>query len=902
MKSYSPNLKPEQLHSHSDAAERLGVPRSNILDLRAMRVQAESVRQTNAPASMQLSWWQRRKARRLHAQQAMVEQANRHQTDSAAQTVSANVDTSAQSSAMAADIATSPASVIESAAVTPAVTAGPLEINEPETVLIEDVPNQAVSSAETFSVNQRTVVDRVTVPAVANQMSDAATTLNIDTTDLTTNQTAEPEDVFAHVPEPVPVILPKPVTAAEIVNSAEASNTPSAVETLLPRLPRRSDTQSHRQSSHKVRYHWQWHWRPVIAFAVVSALCVTPLGTLALLQRVSTARNQIETISTEATHQLSQAASSSSQLDFMGAVTSFDSAATNFRDAHDQLVSINEALTPLLRALPNNGNQFSSAENILIAGEQLAAAGADVATAFGVLEQYTEQSSLASSSTDLLVTAHSAFRPAVPRLERAAIAFNAIDLDTVPADYRAEIETAQAVVPVVAQSLDELLSLSETLLMMLGHDEPKRYLVLFQNNRELRATGGFIGSFAVVDINQGKVSAIEIPGGGPYDLAGAFKERIISPQPMHLVNSRWQLQDANWWPDFPTSAKKIQWFYRKSGGSSVDGVITLTPDVIEQMLTITGPISLPEYDVTVTADNFYEITQTQAERKYDDTRESKKFIADLTPKLLNKLFALDLHNFVPVLQIVYTALSEKDILLYFNDVFLQNELAQRGWTGEVKTTSGDYVMVVDTNIGGGKTDAAITETIEHQADIQADGSVIDTVTITRTHTGASGDVFADVNNVDYVRLYTPAGSTLLSATGFTQPDPALFLPVMDGYEHDIDLETISGDILIDEASQTRINQEFGKTVFGNWLQTEPGKTSKAVLQYRLPFTVKPQGLFQPATRYSLLVQKQAGSFDPLVITKVIYPSDYQVLWSYPNTAGSLHQALQNDSFTGLVFE
>jgi hypothetical protein len=699
------------------------------------------------------------------------------------------------------------------------------------------------------------------------------------------------EDIFETVAAPEPAIVPAVAQLKPVKPLARWRQTRPAKPAQLPQ-----------PTVEPVRYQWRWQWRPVVAFAIFALSCVTPFGALALLQRVSTARSEIEHISQEASGQLSQAASSSSQLDFVGAMTSFDAAATNFRDAHDQLVSINNALTPVLRALPNNGNQFASAENILIAGEQLAGAGADVATAFSILEEYTQHSSIASSSTDLLVTAHSAFRPAVPRLERAALALADIDLDTVPADYRAQIESAQTAVPLVAQSLDELLSLSETLLVILGHDEPKRYLVVFQNNHEQRATGGFIGSFAMIDINQGRVSAIEIPGGGPYDLAGALQEKVVAPQPLHLVNAKWQMQDANWWPDFPTSAEKIQWFYRKSGGSSVDGVITLTPAVIEQMLAITGPIGMPEYSATVTAENFYDITQTQAERKYDDTRESKKFIADLTPKLLNKLFALDLHNFVPVLQVVYTALSEKDILLYFNDVFLQNELAERGWTGEIKSTSGDYLMVVDTNIGGGKTDAAITETIEHQADIQADGSVIDTVTITRTHTGASGDEFADIKNVDYVRVYVPQGSELISAIGFEQPHPNLFLAVESGYAADADLQTVSGDILIDEASQTRINNEFGKTVFGNWLQTEPGATSKAVIQYRLPLAVRPQGLFQPAARYSLLVQKQPGAFDPLVLTQVTYPEAYTPIWAYPNATGTLHQALLSDRFTGVVFE
>lgn len=558
--------------------------------------------------------------------------------------------------------------------------------------------------------------------------------------------------------------------------------------------------------------------------------------------------------------------------------------------------------------MPAAGDQFVSAENILIAGEQIAAAGHDVTTAIELLSQLplpqvNTDSSQQLTLTDLLVVAHSALRPAIPRLQRATVALQAVDLSTVPADYQANIQLAKDKMPIVSQSINQLLTLTETMLTILGHDQAKRYLVLFQNNRELRPTGGFIGSFAVVDIRQGAVQRLNIPGGGPYDLLGSLKTHVISPTPLHYVNPHWQMQDANWWPDFPTSAEKVQWFYRKSGGSTVDGVITFTPDVIEKMLALTGPIEMPEYDVIVTAENFYDITQVQAERKFDDTKESKKFIADLTPRLLNNLFDGRVENFLPVLQIFYSALSQKDMLVYFNDEFLQSEMAALGWTGAVRSASKDYLMVVDTNINGGKTDGVIDETIQHQAAIQADGSIIDTVEIIRVHRGSSNDQFANVNNWDYLRTYVPAGSRLLRAEGFTQPDPKLeFDPAAD-YQPDIDLTDISGDTIIDEASHTRINTEFDKTVFGNWIETRPGETSRVVLEYQLPFQLQLNGLFQPVDSYSLLIQKQPGSFDPLVITSVIYPENYQMRWAYPAaTSGTIHSALWHDAYLGIVFE
>ena len=643
----------------------------------------------------------------------------------------------------------------------------------------------------------------------------------------------------------------EPATVVEIAPEAVESVQPIIVSDTpaVPEEPKVEPEILAQPVSPKAKF--KLAWKPTLAFALVAVLAVIPATTIALWQKAGTAADAITSLTSEATEDFQRAATATSDLNFTDAADSFAQAKTSFETAQDQLAQVNTALVPVVRALPSQHNPYVSAENLLIAGEQLAAAGEDMAVAFTLVEQLAAQADVLQPS-DIFVAAHTAFRPVLPRLQRASLALAAVDTSTLPEEYVDAVTTAQTTVPVVAASLEELQQLSESLVTLLGHNQPKRYLVIFQNNRELRATGGFIGSFALVDINNGRVSSLEIPGGGPYDLMGTLTEHVISPQPLHLVNSKWQLQDANWWPDFPTSAQKIQWFYEHSGGASVDGVITLTPDVIEQMLVITGPIAMPEYDTTVTANNFYTITQTQAERKYDDTRASKKFIADMTPRLLDKLFSVDAATLLPVMQIVYDGLQQKDILVYMNDPFVQHEFSEHGWTGEIKQTSGDYLQVVDTNIGGGKTDAAIQETIDHQAEIAADGSVVDTVTITRLHTGASDDPFAHVKNVDYLRVYVPAGSELISAEGFTQPEASLFLPVEGNYDQDVDLTEISGEIVVDGRTQTRMSQEFGKTVFGNWIQTEPGASTTVVLRYRLPFRVE-RTTWTPGA-YSLLIQ------------------------------------------------
>ena len=90
-----------------------------------------------------------------------------------------------------------------------------------------------------------------------------------------------------------------------------------------------------------------------------------------------------------------------------------------------------------------------------------------------------------------------------------------------------------------------------------------------------------------------------MPPGGVYDLQGNLEVLLSSPEPLHILNANWQMQDANWFFDFPTSAKKLMWFYEKSGGPTVDGVIAINSNILPKLLAITGPIELSEFNLTI---------------------------------------------------------------------------------------------------------------------------------------------------------------------------------------------------------------------------------------------------------------------------------------------------------------
>ena len=158
-----------------------------------------------------------------------------------------------------------------------------------------------------------------------------------------------------------------------------------------------------------------------------------------------------------------------------------------------------------------------------------------------------------------------------------------------------------------------------------------------------------------------------------------------------------------------------------------------------------------------------------------------------------------------------------------------------------------------------------------------------------------------MKNIDYLRLYVPEGSELILAEGFTQPEADLFLPVESGYVQDTDLAAVTGEVVIDGRTQTRVSQEFGQTVFGNWIQTEPGESSTVTVRYLLPFRVE-RSTWSPG-KYSLFVQKQPGAFDPVLLTQVRYPTAWQRVWEYPTgSALTIEQTLLRDTFVAAVFE
>ena len=424
-----------------------------------------------------------------------------------------------------------------------------------------------------------------------------------------------------------------------------------------------------------------------------------------------------------------------------------------------------------------------------------------------------------------------------------------------------------------------------------------------------------MGSFAELSVHNGIMERLTIPGGGTYDLQGQQRTPLVSPWPLKLLSAKWQFQDANWFPDFQTSARQMIQFYKDAGGMEMDGVIAINATFVIDLLQLLGPIDMPDYGRIIDQTNFLTETQKIVETEYDRVENKPKaFIGDLAPKLIEKALHGTPTTFLDLAERLNDGLSKKDIQLYFENESEEKSVLAHGWGGEIKSTDKDYLMIVNTNLGGGKTDGVIEEHVNMHVLVDDSGMITNTITIARTHHGHEGDLITGVNNVNFLRLYIPKGSRLIKASGFNLPDAALFETPEPDWGVDQDLQYADDGFSLHEQSGTQIYEENGKTVFGNWTQTKPGETTITTFTYTLPFTLS-NLLSKQATikkirsvlgmreteTYSLLIQKQSGVSKRTTEVNIQFPKSLQTVWSsHPLSHTSFSN--ETDGFLGALFE
>lgn len=391
------------------------------------------------------------------------------------------------------------------------------------------------------------------------------------------------------------------------------------------------------------------------------------------------------------------------------------------------------------------------------------------------------------------------------------------------------------------QELKEAVSLIPA---FLGYDRPRTYLILFLNNAEIRPGGGFIGSYALIKLDKGRLISFETSGSENLDWEAPSDFKIEPPFPIkeYLRQPYWYFRDSNWSPDFLQSARTALWFYRFEGGregSKIDGVIGLTPAVLAELLKITGPLTVN--NKIYEAANVIEELQYQVEFGYKEEgkkrAERKVLIGDLGRALLDQLSSLSAFKWKDIYLLSLKMFKEKQLMVYSNDEATQAILVKQDWAGEVKKVSGDYLLVVDANLGSFKTDLKIKRSLHYQI-IPVGDHWKGRVTILYQHLGQFD--WKTTRYRTYTRIYAPAGSQLISSDGFVETDK-----IAKGTKP--------------QAIKALVGEELNKTVFGGFLFIEPGQSKTLTVEYDLPDFLISQ---IRNGSYTLFVQKQLGALAP----------------------------------------
>jgi hypothetical protein len=586
-----------------------------------------------------------------------------------------------------------------------------------------------------------------------------------------------------------------------------------------------------------------------------------------------------------------------------------------FNSAKDQLEEIKSFVTVLAEVAPSQ-NTFKSGKNLIEMGERLSSAGELLIKGIKGVSDNDSDLSLSSKIKNFSLELDAAIKEMILAQENS----EKIGLSHVPAEGRERFTKLQESLPFAVSSMQEMKNATDFAVQVLGERDLKRYLFVFQNDNEMRATGGFMGSFALIDFKGGKIQKVTIPEGGTYDVRAGFNERLAPPRALSLVSKRWEFQDSNWWPDFPTSAKNIKWFYEKSGGPTVDGVFAINSAWLAELLKITGPIKLENYGKTLSIENYEYELQKSIELEAKEKTKPKKILAELAPKILDKLLTIEPDKILPLSEAIGVGLKKKDIMMYFADEQLQKFAYDNNYAGQLRDQGDDtdYLNVITTNLGGGKTDNVVNQDIWHRAEIQPDGSIINYVLIERSHFGPTDDYFTKLANNSYIRVYVPLGSELISASGFKGFEDGDFRKLEDNLEYkpEVSNEDFS---LEDEKSKTKIYQENGKTVFANWSVVGPGETKESLLVYRLPFKLKGEDksnnlikaaaslLYPESINYGIFIQKQPGRSQDQISSEILYPNNFIPSRSYPNNVKVTNQQVsflgqsKYDNYFGVSF-
>lgn len=220
---------------------------------------------------------------------------------------------------------------------------------------------------------------------------------------------------------------------------------------------------------------------------------------------------------------------------------------------------------------------------------------------------------------------------------------------------------------------------------MLGADKKRTYLLIFQNNAEVRSTGGLPGAFAILEANKGKLTFVK-QGSATTDIPQYDEPFVRLTKDERQVYGQLMgkdFRDVNFTPDFPRTAEIARAMIKDKLDIQVDGVLSIDPVALGFLLEGTGPIKAAA-DTTLTSANAVDILLNDVYARYADPLDQDVFFADSAKRIFEAV-AGGVGDSRTVLEQLARSADEHRILLWSAKKSEQAELAPTKISGAFPT-------------------------------------------------------------------------------------------------------------------------------------------------------------------------------------------------------------------------
>nr|MBP9818178.1 DUF4012 domain-containing protein [Candidatus Shapirobacteria bacterium] len=443
-----------------------------------------------------------------------------------------------------------------------------------------------------------------------------------------------------------------------------------------------------------------------------------------------------------------------------------------------------------------------------------------------------------------------------------------------PARWKSQWQDAVELISNSRQTVSKLVQMVEVMPDLIGvGSKRKEYLVLLQNESELRPNGGFIGSYGILSFDGGKLINFDV--NDVYETDGQLKGHVEPPVPIkkYLGEGGWFLRDANWSPDFNQSSKDIQWFFEKETGRKIDGVIGINLSMAKAILGVIGEVYVPDFKEKINSRNLYEQAEYYSETKsFPGSTQKASFLGGLAKQLFEEIKNMSPDKRLKMAEAMIDMLDRNEMQLAINDKLVAEKMAKVGWDGGVYRGKcaqarcfADYLYVVEANLGVNKANYFLYRAMEQSVDI-SNNSISRVLKLNYENT-AKSNAWPGGDYKNYLRVYVPETANLAEVS----------------IVNDSGIKTIvGGDDLV-------VNQVLGKKEIGFLVMVPTGKKRQVEVRYVDSIDLSKSEKFS----YLNYIQKQSGFGDTGLVSLVSVPDGWQVIQVEPEASLVKGKALFN---------